>query len=87
MPAVEPAWDEWAFVARGPVLYSNDQPVVMCASLGLARDLAAELSARYAAALPLVLAEQQRRGDVVAELRRQIASLERQLNRLRTTSC
>lgn len=74
--------DYTQFQAQGSVLYWDGQPVVMCASPGLARDLEAELTARTAEALPLVLAEVQRREDVVAELRRQITAVERSRDRL-----
>lgn len=76
-PSVDPHWHRTPLIAQGSVLYRDAQPVVMCASPGLARDLAAELSAREGVALPLVRDEAQRREDVTAELHRQIDALVR----------
>jgi hypothetical protein len=70
------------YSSSGPVLYRDGQPLAMCASPDLAQNLEAELNARTAEALPLVLAEVQRREDVVVELRRQITSIENSRNRL-----
>lgn len=80
-----PEWERPEVTAQGAVLYCEGQPVAICASQRLAQEFADELSARSAASLPLVRAEVQRRGDVVAELRRQLEAMERRVVMQRAT--
>lgn len=75
-------WGKWSLAARDSLLYRDGRPVAMCASPQMARELYTELAARAAVALPIVRAEQQRREDLVAELRRHMTALERQRDRL-----
>ena len=77
-------WDSAACSARDAALYRDGRLIAMCASPRLARELAAELSARGATAMPAVRAEAQRREDVVAELHRQMEGLQRNCDRYRT---
>lgn len=82
-PPPGPDWDSSLFQVSGTVLYSEGEPLVMCVSPGLARDLAADLAARRAVALPLVRAADQWRENHAAECERQFEALERQLKNQR----
>lgn len=79
--APTPRWSGPRWRCDGPVMWSDgdDRASVMTHAPGLATELCAELNAREVAALPVVAAVQQRADDLVAELRRQLAALERQL--------
>jgi hypothetical protein len=70
----------WRVGHRVPInVYEGDRPVCQCHNEVDAARIVEAVNERDVLVHPLVLAERQRREDVVAELRLQLASLERQM--------
>ncbi len=71
-------------VAEDQIPVGWSPSVVLAGSVGAAERLERELNARAAEAMPVVRAVQRRSDDLVAELRKQVAALERQLAEARS---